>query len=230
MAANGGTVGDVRIGDCLEVLTTAAATGELGDDRHSRSPLFYQLLRARGEWTTDAPPVQVFTGRGQPSCEQLIDRYRIRCAAVRDVLIDYLRERQPAVDFSTLQQLAYLLGKLFWADLEAHHPGIDTLHLPRDVAAGWKQRVMTRTKTTTTTTAAPEPRCCRGGTVAACSPRSARSTSTWPSGPTTTRPGGRRGRCAARSPPATSPTRRTAPSASPGWTSGPGNGCRHCQA
>ena len=64
---------------------------------------------------------------------------------MRDVLVDYLRERQPAVDFSTLQHLAYLLGKLFWADLEAHHPGIDSLKLPRDVAAAWKQRVMTRT-------------------------------------------------------------------------------------
>ena len=61
---------------------------------------------------------------------------------MRDVLVDYLRERQPAVDFSTLQRLAYLLGKLFWADLEAHHPGIDSLQLPRDVAAAWKQRVL----------------------------------------------------------------------------------------
>ena len=65
------------------------------------------------------------------------------------MLVDYLRERQPSVDFSSLQRLAYLLGKLFWADLEAHHPGIDSLKLPRDVAAAWKQRVMTRTRTTT---------------------------------------------------------------------------------
>ena len=91
----------------------------------------------------------MFSGRGQPSCEQLIDRYRIACRPVRDVLVDYLRERQPAVDFSSLQRLAYLLGKLFWADLEAHHPGIDSLQLPREVAAAWKQRVMTRTRTTT---------------------------------------------------------------------------------
>ena len=49
---------------------------------------------------------------------------------MRDVLVDYLRERQPSVDFSTLQQCAYLLGKLFWADLEAHHPGIDSLSCP----------------------------------------------------------------------------------------------------
>lgn len=69
---------------------------------------------------------------------------------MRDVLVDYLRERQPSVDFSSLQRLAYLLGKLFWADLEAHHPGIDSLQLSRDVAAAWKQRVMTRTRTSST--------------------------------------------------------------------------------
>ena len=49
-------------------------------------------------------PIEVFSGRGQASCEQLIDRYRIACRPVRDVLVDYLRERQPAVDFSTLQR------------------------------------------------------------------------------------------------------------------------------
>ena len=116
---------------------------------HARSPLFYQLLHARGGWGQDAPAaIQVFSGRGQPSCEQLIDRYRIQCGPMRDVLVDYLRERQPSVDFSSLQRDAYLLGKLFWADLEAHHPGIDSMKLPRDVAAAWKQRVMTKTRTT----------------------------------------------------------------------------------
>ncbi len=116
-------------------------------EAHAHSPLFYQLLRAHGVLGEDAPAaIEMFSGRGQPTCEQLIDRYRIACRPVRDVLVDYLRERQPSVDFSTLQRFAYLLGKLFWADLEAHHPGIDSLKLPRDVAAAWKQRVMTRTR------------------------------------------------------------------------------------
>ena len=147
MAAKGGTVSDVRVGDCLELLTLAAASGSR--DMHSRSPLFYQLLHSRGGWSEHAPAaIQVFSGRGRPSCEQLIDRYHIRCAPMRDVLVDYLRERQPSLDFSSLQRDAYLLGKLFWADLEAHHPGIDSMKLPRDVAAAWKQRVMTKTRTT----------------------------------------------------------------------------------
>src|SRR5260221_538848 len=76
-----------------------------------------------------------------------------RDAGVRQPGEAYLRERQPAMDFSSLQHLAYPLGKLFWADLEAHHPGIGLLKLPRDVAAAWKQRVMTRVATSGAVTA-----------------------------------------------------------------------------
>ena len=67
---------------------------------------------------------------------------------IRDLLVDYLRERQPALDYTSLESLAYFLGKLFWADLERHHPGIDSLHLPAEVADAWKQRLRTMTKTT----------------------------------------------------------------------------------
>ena len=148
MAAKGGPVGAVRVGDCVELL--ALARTQAASEAHANSPLFYQLLRAHGVLGEAAPAaIEMFSGRGQPTCEQLIDRYRIACRPVRDVLVDYLRERQPSVDFSSLQRFAYLLGKLFWADLEAHHPGIDSLQLPRDVAAAWKQRVMTRTRTST---------------------------------------------------------------------------------
>ena len=150
VAAKGGAPADVTVGDCVELLNIAGETAT-GGDRHAHSPLFYQLLRSWGGFGDDAPAtLRVFSGRGRPTCEQLIDRYRIVCRPVRDLLVDYLRERQQSVDFSSLQHLAYLLGKLFWADVEAHHPGIDSLHLPRDVAAGWKQRVMTKTRTNST--------------------------------------------------------------------------------
>jgi integrase len=151
MAVKGGPVADVRVGDCVELLQAAAhLRATSGSEAHAHSPLFYQLLRSHGALGEDAPAaIEMFSGRGQPGCEQLIDRYQITCRPVRDVLVDYLRERQPSVDFSSLQRFAYLLGKLFWADLEAHHPGIGSLKLPREVAAAWKQRVMTRTRTTT---------------------------------------------------------------------------------
>jgi len=50
-----------------------------------------------------------------------------------------------------------MLSKPFWADLETRHPGIDTLKLPRDVAAAWKQRVLTRTQTTRTAAVRDQP-------------------------------------------------------------------------
>jgi integrase len=147
IAAKGGAVAGITVGDCVQLLEIAART-RTGEDQHSSSPFFYQLLHAWGAFGQDAPAaMRVFSGRGQPTCEQLIDRYHIQCQPVRDVLVDYLRERQLSADFSSLQNFAYLLGKLFWADLETHHPGIASLKLPRDVAAAWKQRVMTRTKT-----------------------------------------------------------------------------------
>ena len=148
MAAKGGTVADITVGDCLQLIEVTDQTGaRLHGGVHN--PLFYQLLRGLGGFGEDAPAaLRVFTGTGQPTCAQLIDRYHIACAPVREVLVDYLTERQLTCDFSSLQHMAYLLGKLFWADLEAHHPGIDSLRLPRDVAAAWKRRVMTKTRTT----------------------------------------------------------------------------------
>jgi len=82
---------------------------------------------------------------GQQSVEQLVDRYDLACRPVRDLLVDYLRERQPGIDYTTLNQLAGTLGLRFWKDLETHHPGISSLHLPPDIAAGWKKRLQRKT-------------------------------------------------------------------------------------
>ena len=79
MAAKGGPVEQVRVGDCVELLATAART-RATTASHLHSPLFYQLLRAHGDLGPDAPAaIEMFSGRGQPSCEALIDRYRIAC-------------------------------------------------------------------------------------------------------------------------------------------------------
>jgi hypothetical protein len=51
-----------------------------------------------------------------------------------------------------LEALGYFLGQRFWADLEAHHPGIDSLGLPRQVADDWKRRLAAFSKTTRTAT------------------------------------------------------------------------------
>ena len=147
LAAKGGQVADITIGDCLELLQLA---GDLLRSNDATSPYFYQLLRAAGIFGDTAPPGQTLKTQGQLSCEQLIDRYAIACRPVRDLLVDYLRERQPAVDYPTLHKLSYSLGRLFWRDLELHHPGIASLHLPAEAAAAWKQRITTKTTRTRT--------------------------------------------------------------------------------
>jgi site-specific recombinase XerD len=155
MAAKGGTVADITVGDCLELVEiSAAAYPRYG--RSGKGPYFYQLLHAMGVFGPEAPAtVRMFSPiyqrgsyQGQLTPEQLIDRYDLACCPVRDLLVDYLRERQPGVDFTTLDGVARNLGLLFWKDLENHHPGIASLRLAPDVAAAWKQRIQTTIRQT----------------------------------------------------------------------------------
>lgn len=139
-AAKGGPLADITVGDCLELLHLVHDI-----DGKTSSGYFYQLLHSIGIFPEDAPPTtRAFATIGQRSIEDLLDRYQIAHAPMRDLLVYYLRERRATVDYATLQRLAATLGNLFWRDLERHHPGIASLHLPEDVAAEWKQRVLTR--------------------------------------------------------------------------------------
>ena len=147
MAAKGGALRDITTGDVLELLDAEA-------DAHQRSAggtaLFYSSLHQMGVFGAQAPTTLAeLRSVGQRTPAQLIDRYQLACRPVRDLLVDYLRERQPALDYTSLDSLANFLGRLFWADLEHHHPGIDSLHLNIEVAAAWKQRLRTKTKTVT---------------------------------------------------------------------------------
>ena len=81
------------------------------------------------------PPDMITVGQRTPA--ELIDRFELACRPVRDLLVDYLSERQATLDYSSLRALAADLGNVFWKDLERHHPGIDSLHLPSEVAAAW---------------------------------------------------------------------------------------------
>jgi hypothetical protein len=88
---------------------------------------------------------------GQLSVEELVDQYALACRPVRDLLVAYLAEHRPRLDYASLKQLAYHLAKLFWKDLENHHPGIDSLRLPPDIATAWKGRVAIKTLSSRTT-------------------------------------------------------------------------------
>jgi integrase len=140
VAAKGGTLSEVTIGD---LLAEHAAEEEALRRPGEGAQVLYGALQAMGVIAGPATFRQL-RAHGPRTPEQMIDRYGLKCRAVRDLLVDYLRERQPALDYSSLQQLGYVLGKLFWADIEQHHPGISSLHLPDGVAREWKQRLQVK--------------------------------------------------------------------------------------
>jgi hypothetical protein len=73
---------------------------------------------------------------GQRSVADLVDDYQLHCQPVRDLLVRYLEERKPSLDYASLRNNVTQLVGLFWADLEAHHPG----RLPRP-APGYRHCV-----------------------------------------------------------------------------------------
>ena len=147
MAAKGGLVRDITAGDCVELCRLA---DDVGGSR-SRGMYFYQLLRGTGVFPAGAPATsRMFITQGQLSPGQMLSRYAIACRPVHDLIVDYLREQQLTVDHATLRAMAHVLGKLFWRDLERHHPGIGSLRLAPEVAAGWKQRILVKTSRSVT--------------------------------------------------------------------------------
>jgi hypothetical protein len=133
-------LGDVTAEDLLDYRDWGLRTrGKVPPGLHTA----WDLLREVGVLPADRP-LRRSVGRGQLSSAQLVDRYRIRRGPVRDVFVRYLAERRPGMDYSSLQGLASRLVGTFWADIERHHPGIDTLRLPAAVAEAWKQRVAFR--------------------------------------------------------------------------------------
>src|SRR6478672_5681912 len=60
-----------------------------------------------------------------------------------------LRERQPSLDFASIDAISRILAGLFWARIEAIAPGIDTLQLPQDIVRTWKEDLATKKRTLT---------------------------------------------------------------------------------
>ncbi|WP_329082415.1 site-specific integrase [Streptosporangium sp. NBC_01469] len=142
MAAKGGKVADITVGDCLE-LRDAESRTRAGSGRG----YFYDLLQHLEIFPADAPPTFRMLGAqaGQVSPKQLVDRYALECGPVRDLIVGYLTERQPVMDYNSLQQLSRALALNFWKSIETHHPGARSLRLPPDVITDWKSRLQFKT-------------------------------------------------------------------------------------
>jgi integrase len=133
---NGGTPADITVEDCLE------ADHAVRQAREARgASLYYDLLLECGYLPAGSPPSLRAAKRRPLTVEELVDGYELECRPIRDLIVAYLRERQGAIDYSTVKGLAHTLACTFWRDLELHHPGIDCLQLGPEIAAAWKDRV-----------------------------------------------------------------------------------------
>ena len=148
IASKGGVIADITIGDVLQILDLE---DRVRGQARSGSATF-RMLRELGIFGDGVPTLREIRSSGQRTVEELVDRYPIACRPIRSLLVDYLKERQPAIDYVTLRNLTYQLVKCFWVDIEQHHRGIDTLNLSREVANSWKLRLRTRNKASTTGT------------------------------------------------------------------------------
>ena len=102
IAAKGGVLADITIGDVLEVLD---AERDVRARRDSGAATF-RVLREMGIFGPGVPTLREILDTGQRTVEELVDRYPIACRPVRDLIVEYLKERQPSIDYVTLRHRA----------------------------------------------------------------------------------------------------------------------------
>ena len=136
MACKGGLVGDITVGDCVELVDTQRRVHARGGQRKVD---FYLRLRALGIFPADAPAtIRAFgQAQGQLTVEELVDRYRLQCKPVRDLLVDYLKERQPALDYASLDSVSTVPGRPVLGQDRGPVPG----HRHARAAAGGRPRL-----------------------------------------------------------------------------------------
>ncbi|TQJ62003.1 phage integrase family protein [Arthrobacter sp. SLBN-100] len=128
--------------------------------RHAKEHLAWELLVALGPLAGEPPTLRAAWHANvvnrRHTVETLVRRYGIPQSGVRDLLIDYLEELKPNMDYSSLESLSYRLIRLFWAEVLDINPAQQNLHLAPEVAAQWRERVkmtlggMPRTETAST--------------------------------------------------------------------------------
>jgi hypothetical protein len=112
--------------------------------RHRREHLAWELLVALGVFAGEPATLRAaWSAKGnsrQHSVATLVDRYGIPPSGVRDLLVDYLGELKPGMDYGSLQGLAYRLVRLFWWEILQINPDQADLRIDPHTATAWRER------------------------------------------------------------------------------------------
>jgi len=117
--------------------------------RQRREHLAWEVLVALGPFACEPLTMRAaWSAKGntrQHTVETLVDRYGLPPGGVRDLLVDYLRELKPSMDYGTLEGWAYRLVRLFWWEILQINPDQADLHVNAAVAAEWRERLAVTT-------------------------------------------------------------------------------------
>lgn len=102
----------------------------------------WSMLKDLGVFDASTPGLLQTVAVKRPSVTEMVDSYGIRSEPVRDMLVRYLKIREPSVDYSTLRWMVYELVKNFWLDIEAHNPEANSLRISFDEGRAWLNRFM----------------------------------------------------------------------------------------
>lgn len=113
--------------------------------RHRREHLLWELLVALGPLAGEVPTLRsAWSAKGntrQHTTTTLVARYGIPESGVRSLLVDYLDELRPGMDYGSIEGLAYRLARLFWWEVLQVNPDQRDLRLSPGVASAWLERL-----------------------------------------------------------------------------------------
>ncbi len=99
----------------------------------------WHFLRLMGRFPASAPAtMRGSANQGPRSVTEMVDRYQVSDAGVRDLLIDYITRRAASIDYTTTEALAQGLAGLFWSAIERINPAQRDLRLSQAGHEQWK--------------------------------------------------------------------------------------------
>ncbi|MBC7301260.1 MAG: tyrosine-type recombinase/integrase [Nocardia sp.] len=113
-----------------------------GDTSRFAGALAWQVLREMDHFPPSTPlRMRAVVYGGPKSIEQLVDRYRPRNEAVRQLLIDYLTRRCTDTDYGTLDSISRRLVRHFWVEIEHLNPTQPGLEIDRALYEQWRESI-----------------------------------------------------------------------------------------
>ncbi len=140
----------IRTGRPLDQLTCddllafrAAMLAVKGEHNKVPCASIYFLSRQAGLFPDGPEEFWALRTASPLSPAEVVTSYGVKSPVMAGLLGQYLAERRPGLDYVSFKHVADHLCRLFWRDIEAAHPGIDTHRLTRDQVEAWKRRVKT---------------------------------------------------------------------------------------